>query len=107
MRPLYEEPELFYWCREKHQSSSEIDYVVAWGGRIIPVEVKAGKTGVLKSLQVFVKEKGLDFGVRFNAGLPSIHDAKFSLPGAVGTYTLLSLPLYMVEELPRIIRSSW
>ncbi|MEA3348872.1 MAG: AAA family ATPase, partial [Pseudomonadota bacterium] len=26
-RPYYEEPELFYWCREKRQASSEVDYV--------------------------------------------------------------------------------
>jgi uncharacterized protein len=104
-RLFYEEPELFYWCREKRQASSEIDYVLAFGGKIFPVEVKAGKTGTLKSLQIFIKEKGLDFGVRFNADLPAIHDADFSLPGTVGTFTLLSLPLYMVEELPRIIRT--
>ena len=102
-RPLYEEPELFFWCREKRQASAEVDYVLALGGKIVPVEVKAGKTGTLKSLQVFFKEKGRDFGVRFNADLPARHAADFSLPGTVGTFTLLSLPLYMVEEMPRIV----
>ncbi len=72
---------------------------------IFPVEVKAGKTGTLKSLQVFIKEKGVKFGVRFNADLPALHDANFSLPGASGTFRLLSLPLYMVEELQRILDS--
>ena len=104
-RQYYEEPELFYWCREKRQASSEVDYVQACGSMIFPVEVKAGKTGTLKSLQVFLKEKGGTLGVRFNAGLPSLHDAAFSLPGASGTFRLLSLPLYMVEELQKIIDS--
>jgi len=71
---------------------------------ILPVEVKAGKTGTLKSLQVFIKEKNVKLGVRFNADLPSFYAAKFSLPGQTGnTFNLLSLPLYMVEELQRIV----
>jgi len=103
-RPRYEEPELFYWCREKRQASSEIDYVLAVGSMIFPVEVKAGKTGTLKSLQIFIREKGLKAGVRFNAGQPAFHEADFTLPGVSEKFGLLSLPLYMVEELPRIIR---
>jgi len=67
------------------------------------VEVKAGKTGTLKSLQIFIKEKKVVLGVRFNADSPSIHDAGFSLPAMSGTFKLLSLPLYMVEELQRIV----
>ena len=95
--------ELFYWNREKRQASSEVDYVQTCRDLIFPVEVKAGKTGTLKSLQVFIKEKGIDLGVRFNADLPSLHEAKFSLPQTTGSFKLLSLPLYMVEELPRIL----
>ncbi|MFV9691785.1 MAG: ATP-binding protein [Desulfobacteria bacterium] len=104
-RQYYEEPELFYWCREKRQASSEVDYVQACRSMIFPVEVKAGKTGTLKSLQVFIKEKGVNLGVRFNADLPVLHDADFSLPEASGRFRLLSLPLYMVEELQRILGS--
>ncbi len=102
---LYEEPELFYWNREKRQSSSEINFVISMAESIIPIEVKAGKTGTLKSLNVFLKEKGLDFGVRFNTDKPSICDARFSLAGSTGTFRLLSLPSYMIEELRRIIKT--
>ena len=101
----YEEPELFYWCREKAQSSAEIDYVIARGTQIIPIEVKSGKTGSLKSLNVFLKEKHLDFAVRFNGDTPSLTDADYSLPGLTGSYKLLSLPHYLVEELSRIIEN--
>lgn len=102
-RPYYEEPELFCWCREKSQASSEIDYLQTCRSEILPVEVKAGKTGTLKSLQVFIKEKNIKLGVRFNADIPSFCEAKFSLPGETGnTFNLLSLPLYMVEELQRV-----
>lgn len=102
-RPYYEEPELFYWCREKRQASAEVDYLHTCGGLVMPIEVKAGKTGTLKSLQVFLKEKQRDLGIRFNADLPSLHRTNFSLPGVSGDFRLLSLPLYLVEELPRLL----
>ncbi|MCI5123701.1 MAG: DUF4143 domain-containing protein, partial [Candidatus Electrothrix sp. AR5] len=104
-RPPYEEPELFYWMREQRQASSEVDYVLSVGSRIFPVEVKAGKTGTLKSLQVFLQKKERSLGIRFNADLPSLHEATFSLSKTSGMFRLLSLPLYLVEELPRLIRS--
>ncbi|WP_394698524.1 DUF4143 domain-containing protein [uncultured Desulfobacter sp.] len=73
--PSFQEPELFYWCREKRQASSEVDFVIHKGIRIIPVEVKAGKTGTLKSLHVFLKEKKYPEGVRFNiTKIKSIQD---------------------------------
>lgn len=80
---------------------------LAWqsvGTQTIPIEVKSGTTGTLKSLNVFLNEKKLGFGVRFNAGLPSLHPANFSLPGIKGTFQLLSLPLYLVEETKRLIK---
>lgn len=103
-RQYFEEPELFYWCREKRQSSAELDFLQTCGGSIFPVEVKAGKTGRLKSLQIFMKEKKAPVGVRFNADLPNFHAADFSLPETPGTFQFLSLPIYMVEELHRIVR---
>lgn len=105
-RRCYEKPELFYWCREKRPSSAEIDYILSYGSKIIPVEIKAGKTGTLKSLHVFIKEKKLDYGVRFNADRPSFCDIPISLPGTSGKFRLLSLPLYMVEELSRMVNQT-
>lgn len=54
--PSYQQPELYCWMRQKAGTSSEVDYVIQHGTRIIPVEVKAGVTGRLKSLHVFVLE---------------------------------------------------
>ena len=53
----FAEPELHCWMREKRQSSAEVDYVISVGGVVVPVEVKAGKTGTLKSLHLFLREK--------------------------------------------------
>jgi predicted AAA+ superfamily ATPase len=48
---------LFYWVREKTNAQAEVDYIIEHDGRIIPVEVKSGKSGSLKSLVQFLKEK--------------------------------------------------
>ena len=105
--PFYQEPDLFYWTRQKSTSSAEVDYVIAEGQRIIPVEVKAGKTGRLKSLHSFLREKDLAFGLRLNSDLPSLLEARTVLAdGRNVPFRLLSLPLYMVGQIRRLVRMS-
>jgi len=102
---FFEEPQLHYWSREKRQSSAEVDYTISVGPRIIPVEVKAGKSGRLKSLHMFLKEKERSFGLRFNADQPSYLETTDLLPtGDSVTYQLLSLPLYLVGQIRRLCR---
>jgi predicted AAA+ superfamily ATPase len=102
-RKFFEEPELHYWSREKRQSSAEVDYVISVGSRIIPIEVKPGKSGRLKSLHMFISEKGCDFGVRFNTAPPSLLDTTAKLAtGESLPYRLLSLPLYLVGQARRL-----
>lgn len=100
----YETPALYYWMREARTASAEVDYVIAQGQQILPVEIKAGKSGTLKSLHLFLKEKQQRLGLRFNADLPSVlRDAP--LPGEpTRRYDLLSLPLYMVGQTHRLLR---
>jgi uncharacterized protein len=100
----YETPALYYWMREARTASAEVDYVIAQGQQILPVEIKAGKSGTLKSLHLFLKEKQRRQGLRFNADLPSVlRDAP--LPGEpTRRYDLLSLPLYMVGQTHRLLR---
>ena len=95
----YEPPQLFYWNREKKNSSAEVDYILSVGSNIVPIEVKSGKTGTLKSLHIFVEEKQRKLGIRFNTHPPSILDTKTVTSKAQGrSFRLLSLPLYMVEQ---------
>jgi predicted AAA+ superfamily ATPase len=46
--------ELFYWAREAHGSSAEIDFLAVRGGKIYPVEVKSGAAGTLRSLHLIL-----------------------------------------------------
>lgn len=46
--------ELFYWAREARGSSAEVDYLAVREGRIVPVEVKSGAGGSLRSLHLML-----------------------------------------------------
>lgn len=103
-KPPYEKPSLFYWSRMKKGSTSELDYLMVHTYEILPVEVKAGTTGRLKSLHVFVSEKAGSSAIRFNSDLPSRVDTHTVIPGREKRpFTLLSLPLYLVGQLPRLL----
>jgi len=56
--------QLYFWSREKAQSSAQIDYLIQRGSSIIPIEVKSGTQGGMKSLDIFMKEKNINRGIR-------------------------------------------
>lgn len=101
--------ELTYWLREGRSSNAEVDYVVELGGEVVPVEVKAGRAGTLKSLHQFVAEKRPPLAVRFDASPPSVQEVRADVRSRRGIetvrYRLLSLPLYLVERLPELVKA--
>ena len=101
--------ELTYWLREGRSSNAEVDYVAAFDGRIVPIEVKAGASGALKSLHQFVAEKEVPLAVRFDATPASIRTVRTSVQRGDSrtdvAYRLISLPLYLVERLPSLLAS--
>jgi predicted AAA+ superfamily ATPase len=103
--PPYQEPELFYWTREQRNAAAEVDYVISLGAKTIPIEVKSGKTGSLKSLHLFVFEKNATVGVRFNSEPPLLTKVKTSLPEKNAEFSLISLPFYLVGQMPRLCSS--
>jgi predicted AAA+ superfamily ATPase len=46
--------DVYYWRREARSSSAETDYLIEKEGEIIPIEVKSGKSGKLKSLHLLL-----------------------------------------------------
>ncbi len=101
--------ELNYWLREGRSSNAELDFVVALGGDIIPIEVKSGATGSLKSLHQFMGIKPAPVAVRFDLQLPSVQqiDTVINMDKQQKQvkYQLVSLPLYLVERLEDIANS--
>lgn len=100
-------PSLNYWVRQAKTSNAEVDYVISQGPLIIPVEVKSGKSGSLKSLQQFITLKNISLAVRFDLNTPGIQDVSHQISTTTGikaaNFKLLSLPLYLVEALPKIL----
>ena len=94
---------LFYWQRTGGRQG-EIDYLLQHGNRVVPVEVKSGPAGSMKSLHQFMAEKGLDFAVRCNFNLPSIENIKLKTTlGKPVSYRLLSIPVYLTQCLDRLM----
>jgi predicted AAA+ superfamily ATPase len=97
---LYKQPELLYWLREKPSSNAEVDYVITQGAQIIPIEVKAGKTGTLRSLHQFTIEKGIHFAIKICSERPSLVKAAGRMPDGRPYHShILNLPFYLVEKL--------
>ena len=103
----FEPPRLTYWLREAKSTNAEVDYVTTSGNQIMPIEVKAGKSGAIKSLQQFALNKQASTCIRFDLNPPDIgqitHSVRIRKGSVPVSYTLLSLPLYLAEELPRIL----
>jgi len=83
--------------------------VIARGGTIFPAEVKAGKSGSLKSLHQFLFQKEIKVAFRFDCNPPSRQELVPTIrvsgtgnqTGSVA-FSLISLPLYAVEEMNRL-----
>jgi len=73
--------QLYFWQRQRRGSNAEVDYLLQRNQQIIPIEVKSGAPGRLKSLNIFLDEhKNSPFGVRFSALNYTIDERLHSLP---------------------------
>ncbi len=90
----HNEPVLSYWDREKQGSSAEVDYLYPYRQLILPIEVKAGTTGRLKSIRMYLDEKGLDLGIRVSQNPLSLIDK------------ILSVPFYLISQTDRLVSSA-
>ncbi len=89
---------LNFWVREKPDASAEVDYILPYNGKIIPVEVKSGKVGKLRSLHLFIDKAPHSIAVRVYQGQYLVQKAK-TIAGK--EFTLLNLPFYMVHRIER------
>jgi uncharacterized protein len=97
------EPDLYYWQREGGRPG-EIDYLLAWQDRIIPIELKSGSAGSMKSLHQFMFDKGMKLAVRCDSNPPGEMDIKMATTqGDPVQYRLLNVPLYLVWNLRAIL----
>ncbi len=86
----YEAQRLYFWERERKGSSAELDYIMRIGSQVVPIEVKAGTTGRLRSLKLFMEEKSVPIGIR-------IAERPLSKEG-----NILSIPLYLIHRISEL-----
>lgn len=91
---------LNFWVREKKTSLAEVDYIYPYEGQLIPIEVKAGKTGSLKSLHLFMDEAPHDLAMRFWS--EPLNLSAVTTPSGK-TFRLLSLPYYLASQTEKYI----
>lgn len=84
---------LHYWYREQKGATSEVDYLIVINDRLVPMEVKSGKTGTLRSLLNFMDESGSDLALRIYSG--NMRRERIKTPGKK-QFTLLSIPFYLL-----------
>ena len=91
-----------YWLREKANSESEVDFVLAYNGKVIPIEVKSGHGAKLRSLHIFMDEAPHDIAVRvwsqpFSVNTVQTYEGK--------KFRLINIPFYYVGRIERILDS--
>jgi predicted AAA+ superfamily ATPase len=77
---------LYYWVREAKGSNAEVDYLIEKDSEIIPVEVKSGKKGMMRSLLFFIDKYNSNTALK-------ISQSKFSI-----TEPIINIPLYALES---------
>jgi predicted AAA+ superfamily ATPase len=91
---------LCFWVREKKQSTSEVDLVYPYHNKVIPIEIKSGADGSLRSLHQFIERCDHAYAVRVYAGAFSV--IKTATPGGK-PYWLMNLPYYLGTKIPEYI----
>jgi len=97
-RPMFEAPSIHYWERQAKHSTAEVDYLVPWDQRVLPVEVKSGHKGHMKSLQRFLLEKKVDRALRFSSGPLLLKD----YANKDMAYRFLNVPHYLIGQWQRL-----
>lgn len=91
-----------FWIREKKQSSSEVDLVYPYRDKVIPIEIKSGATGTLKSLHQFMDRTDHPYAIRMYA-------EEFKIENSTTTegtpFLLMNLPYYLGTQLPKYIET--
>ncbi len=91
---------LFYWENLSRGASAEVDYVSAYHMTVLPIEVKSGVSGKMKSLRLFMEAKSLHTAIR--TSLENFGKLTIATPNnenesaASQTSTVNIIPLYAI-----------
>ena len=89
-----------FWYRDRGSSIAEIDYIVPFNQHLVPIEVKSGKTGRLKSLHLFMAESQQPLAIRVYSGMLKVQKIQTTYNQS---FMLLSVPFYLLDRLKSIV----
>ncbi|UZO81631.1 AAA family ATPase [Aquimarina sp. ERC-38] len=90
---------LSFWVQENAKANAEVDFIYPYKGKLIPIEVKSGKKGILKSLHIYMSRTNHKLAVRLYAG-----DIQIDTVQNQGMeYYLMSLPYYLVFKIDQYL----
>lgn len=73
--------EIYYWHTESKSGNAEVDFIAAKNKTIVPIEVKAGTKGGMKSLRYFLETHPKStYGIKISEGLYSKHGNLEEIP---------------------------
>jgi predicted AAA+ superfamily ATPase len=91
---------LHFWVREKTNTTSEVDLVYQYHQFLIPIEVKSGPQGKLRSLHQFMERTNHSFAFRLLAN--TYHEESVQTVSGK-PFTLYNLPYFLASKLPDYI----
>jgi uncharacterized protein len=91
---------LHFWVREKPTSTAELDFLYTFQEKLIPIEVKSGTEGTLKSLHLFMDAAPHGVAIRLYSGAFAISEVTTK---EKKKYTLLNLPYYLVSQIAQYV----
>jgi predicted AAA+ superfamily ATPase len=86
--------QLYFWERERTGSEAEVDFVLNVGPHIIPIEVKSGSSGKLKSIRKFMEEKHCPIGIKISEEPLNFENG------------ILTIPFYLIHKLPKFAKKT-
>ncbi|MBT3201690.1 MAG: ATP-binding protein [Phycisphaerales bacterium] len=89
-----------FWAREKTQSAAKVDFLLLHKSSVIPIEVKAGKTGTLRSLHQFIDASTCRHAVRLYAGPLELQQTR-TVSGT--PFELLNMPYFLTSQIHEYI----
>lgn len=93
--------QLFYWVREARNSLAEVDYVSSFKLAVLPIEVKAGVRGGMKSLWQFMREKKLRNAVR--CSMENFGNFEYEDKQDNNIRRVVICPLFAISQMKRIL----
>jgi len=89
---------IYFWIRKKLQSTADVDFLVPYNNMVIPVTIKPGEAGRLRSLHQFMDEAPHPFAVRLSDKALFIQETRTIRSKK---FYLISLPYYLCGRISK------